>query len=105
MSRTKRRKNQFHEYDWVLKNWQYFALGGQYSRHEPKSRLAKKAIALFHSDKEVTMGGAAPRWYRKSFDHRRRTRNNRAMKNWLCKPEVDPLFEASHKHDANYSWW
>jgi hypothetical protein len=27
------------------------------------------------------------------------------MRKWLADPAVDPIFEASHRHDANYSWW
>jgi hypothetical protein len=26
------------------------------------------------------------------------------MRKWLADPAVDPIFEASHRHDANYSW-
>jgi len=105
MSRTVRRKNQKHEYSWVLKDWHLFIHGGPSVRHDQHSLLGKKAIALFHSDKEVTMGSSAPRWYRKVFDRRRRTRNDRMMRQWLVDREFDPVFEASHKHDANWSWW
>jgi hypothetical protein len=27
------------------------------------------------------------------------------MRKWLEDAEFDPVFEASHRHDANYSWW
>jgi hypothetical protein len=27
------------------------------------------------------------------------------MRKWLADPAFDPIFEASHRHDANYSWW
>jgi hypothetical protein len=27
------------------------------------------------------------------------------MRRWLEDAEFDPVFEASHRHDANYSWW
>jgi hypothetical protein len=104
MSRTFRRKNQQHEYVWVLKNWDVFFNGGPTIFHGPNSAAGRKAIAVFHSDAQVTMGRSAPRWYRRAFEHRRRTRNNRVMRLYL-KGLADPLFEARHRHDANWSWW
>lgn len=105
MSRTFRRKNQQHEYVWVLKDWARYQIGLPSIFHHPKSSPGKKAIAIFHSDKSVTMGDAAPRWYRKKYDHMRRTRNNRVMKSWLDGKDIDPLFEVSHRHEANGTWW
>jgi hypothetical protein len=105
MSRTFRRKNQQHEYVWVLRDWGLFLKGGpsiQYDRH---SLAGKKAVARFHSDAQATMGSSAPRWYRKVFDRRRRTRNNKMMGRWFKNLDFDPVFEASHRHDANWSWW
>lgn len=104
MSRTYRRKNQQHEYAWVLKDWKTFFSSGSTICHSPKSVADRKAIAIFHSDTQVTMGSSAPRWYRKAFEHRRRTRNNRVMRLWLM-GLADPIFEARHRHDANWSWW
>jgi hypothetical protein len=105
MSRTIRRKHQRHEYVWVLKDWELFFSRGSNVRHDQRSPAARKAIAIFHSDKEVTMGSSAPRWYRKIFDRRRRTRNNREMRKWLKNPGFDPVFECRHRHDANWAWW
>jgi hypothetical protein len=105
MSRTFRRKNQQHEYVWVLRDWDLFLKGGPSIRHDRRSIVGRKAIAIFHSDKEITMGSSAPRWYRKVFDRRRRNRNDRVMRQWLSDHSFDPVFEASHKHDANRSWW
>ena len=39
MSRTLRRKNQQHEYDWVLIDWNSSFPGVQYLRHDSKSVL------------------------------------------------------------------
>jgi hypothetical protein len=105
MSRTFRRKNQQREYVWVLRDWKLFWRIGIDIQHDPRSRAGRKAIAIFHSDKQVTMGDSAPRWYRKAFDHRRRTRNKREMKRWLDGKDIDPIFEARHRHEANWSWW
>ena len=104
MSHTLRRKNQQHDYDWVLIDWRSRIPGVQYPRHDSRSALGQKAIAHYHSDSQTTMGSTAPRWYRKVYDHRLRTRNNRQMRKWLEDLEFDPVFEACHRHDANYSW-
>ena len=105
MSRTLRRKNQQHDYVWVLIDWRSRIPGMQYPRYDSRSALGQKAIARYHSDRQVTMGRTAPRSYRKAYDHRLRTRNDRQMRKWLADPAFDPIFEASHRHDANYSWW
>jgi len=105
MSRTLRRKNQQHDYDWVLIDWRSRIPGVQYPRHDPRSALGQKAIARYHSESQVTMGITAPRSYRKAYDHRLPARNDRQMRKWLEDPEFDPVFEAYHRHDANYSWW
>ncbi len=105
MSRTFRRKNQKQEYSWVLRECKLFWQTGVDIRYEATSPQGRKAIAIFHSDKQVTMGSSAPRWYRKAYEHRRRTRNNRVMKQWLDGRDFDPLFEARHRHEANWSWW
>ena len=104
MSRTFRRKNQAHEYLWVLKDWDRFTYGGPNILHDHKSFAGRKAIAIFHSDAQATMSSSAPRWYRKAFDRQRRTKNNRQMRLWL-EGRVDPIFEVRHSHDANWSWW
>lgn len=105
MSRTFRRKNQQHEYRWVLRDWDLFHSSSRSIRHDPNSTAGRKAIAIFHSDVQCTMSGSAPRWYRKVFDRRRRTRNNRMMRKWFKNPEFDPVFEGNHRHDANWTWW
>lgn len=50
MSRTFRRKNQQHEYVWVLKDWDTFFKGERTVQYSPKSPAGRKAIAIFHSD-------------------------------------------------------
>jgi hypothetical protein len=105
MSRTFRRKRERHEYYWVLHDWEAKLPYGHWVQLDPKSRKGRKAIAHFHSDKMVTMGGSAPRWYRRVSDHRIRTRNDRMLRRWLSDPEFDPVFRARHNHDANWSWW
>ena len=105
MARTFRRKRERHEYYWVLHNWESRAPFGHWVPLDPQSKAGRKAIARFHSDKSVTMGGSAPRWYRKVSDHRIRTTNDRMLRRWLGDPEFDPVFRTWHNHDANWSWW
>ena len=103
MSRTYRRRRQYHEYYWVLFDWQLGAPVG--ALLDPRSREGRRAIARFHSDREATMGGAAPRWYRKVFDRRLRTFNDKQLRRWLADPGYDPVMQVWHRHCANWSWW
>jgi len=103
MSRTYRRRRQYHDYCWVLFDWQVGTPVG--ALLDPRSREGRRAIARFHSDNEVTMGGAAPRWYRKVFDRRLRTFNDKQLRRWLGDPDYDPLVQVRHRHAANWSWW
>ena len=105
MARTFRRKQERHEYHWVLRDWRSAVRHGAWEELDPDSKAGRKAIACFHSDKEVTMGGAAPRWYRKVSDRRIRTGNDRMLRRWEADPEFDPVFRDWHKHEANWSWW
>ena len=89
MARTFRRKRERHEYCWVLHDWESRVRCGHWVQLHPRSKAGRKAIAIFHSDKSVTMGGSAPRWYRKASDHRIRTANERMLRRWLVDPEFD----------------
>jgi hypothetical protein len=51
------------------------------------------------------MGGAAPRGYRKVFDRRLRTFNDKQLRRWLADPSYDPVMQVRHLHSANWSWW
>jgi hypothetical protein len=43
--------------------------------------------------------------YRKVFDRRLRTSNDKQLRRWFADPGYDPLTQASHLHSANWSWW
>ena len=103
MSRTYRRRGQDHEYYWVLLDFRPGA--PLHSRLDARSKEGRRAIARFHSDKEVTMGGAAPRWYRKTFDRRLRSFNDRQFRRWIADATYDPVMNVRHRHTANWSWW
>ena len=104
MSRTYRRRRHRYEYSWVLRDWiiDPFVAPVQI---DPRSRDGRRAIARFHSAKEVTMGGAAPRGYRKVFDRRQNTFNDNQLRRWLADPGYDPVMQVQHRHAANWSWW
>ena len=55
MSRTLRRKNQQHDYEWVLIDWESCIPGIRSPRHDPLSAIGLKVIARYHSDSQVTM--------------------------------------------------
>jgi hypothetical protein len=105
MSRTYRRRRQRYEYSRVLRDRKAAVPSGTTVLLDPRSTEGRRAIARFHSDKEVTIGGAAPRWYRKVFDRRRRTFNDKQLRRWLADPGYDPVIHVRHRHTANWSWW
>ncbi|HWQ38417.1 MAG TPA: hypothetical protein VNM24_07365 [Burkholderiales bacterium] len=105
MSRTYRRRGQRHDYDWVLREYRW--VDGVLVPYfiDPRSKEARRAIARFHSDAYCTLKSTAPRWYRSILDHRLRTVNARQLRRWLNDPGYDPVFEARHRHCANWAWW
>lgn len=105
MSRTFRRRGERHEYRWVLRDWILVGLRALPVEIDRYSRAGRRAIARFHSDAEETMRSAAPHWYRRQFDHRIRTKNDREYRRWLADPGYDPIMCARHRHSANWSWW
>ncbi|MDA8107593.1 MAG: hypothetical protein M0015_03060 [Betaproteobacteria bacterium] len=105
MSRTYRRRSERHEYRWVLRDLVFASDRLGEIRIDRNSSQGRRAIARFHSDAEFTMRCAAPRWYRRVFDHRLRTLNDRELRRWLCDPGYDPVQQVRHRHRANWSWW
>jgi hypothetical protein len=105
MSRTCRRRRHRYEYRWVLCDRENSPLFGAPLLLDRHSQAGRRAIARFHSDNEVTMRSTAPRWYRKVFDRRLRTFNDRQLRRWLADPDYDPVFEPNHRHSANWAWW
>ena len=104
MSRTYRRRGQRHEYRWVLFDWEPATPVG--SLLDPRSREGHRAIARFRSDsdREITVHSAAPHWYRKGFDRRLHTFNDKQLRRWLADPGCDPVMQVRHRHCANWSW-
>jgi len=83
MSRTFRRKRERHEYYWVLHDWESRLPYGHWVQLDPNRMQAVKQSPVFIPTRQVTMGGSAPRWYRKVSDHRIRTSNDRMLRRWL----------------------
>jgi len=105
MSRTYRRRGQRHEYRWVLRDWKWSNFVLVPVPIDARSKEGRCAIARFHSDAESTLRSAAPRWYRRIYDHRLRTLNCREFRHSLDDPGYDPVFQVRHRHSANWSWW
>jgi hypothetical protein len=105
MSRTYRRRRHRYEYSWALRDWKASVASGTTVMLDSRSREGRRAIARFHSEKEVTMGGAAPPWYRKVFDRRQSTFNDKQLRRWLADLGYDPVIQARHRHAASWSWW
>jgi len=105
MSRTYRRRGHYYEYCWVLRDWHFRGPFAAPILLDPGSPEGRRAVARFHSDAETTMRGTAPRWYRKVFDRRLRTLNDKQLRRWLADPNYEPIVQAWHRHSANWSWW
>jgi hypothetical protein len=105
MSRTYRRRGERHAYDWVLRDcrWVNGVLTPFFM--DARSKEGRRALARFHSDAYWSLRSPAPHWYRRIFDHRRRTLNTRQLRRWLDDPGYDPVFDVRHRHSANWSWW
>ena len=105
MSRTHRRRGERHEYRWVLRETVFDGIRFTHIPLDRHSREGRRAIARFHSDAEFTIRSGAPHWYRREFDHRLRTMNDRELHRWLADPGYDPVMQIRHLHQANWSWW
>ena len=105
MSPTYRRRGERHDYDWVLRDSRWVNGTLVTFRIDARSKAGRRAIARFHSEAYWTLRSTAPRWYRRIFDHRMRTLNTRQLRQRLDDPSYDPVFEARHRHSANWSWW
>lgn len=105
MSRTYRRRGQRHDYDWVLRDYRWINGALVTFWIDGRSKGGRRAIARFHSDAYRMLRSAAPRWYRRIFDHRLRTLDARQLRRWLDNPGYDPVFQVRHRHSANWGWW
>jgi len=107
MSRTYRRLPQRYEYRWVLRDWEAAVPPGTAVLFDSNSPEGRRAIARFHSDsdRKITVHSAAPHWYRKVFDRRLHTFNDKQLRRWLADPGYDPVMQVRHRHCANWSWW
>ena len=66
-------------------------------------RFMRRAIARLHSYGFWTLRSTAPRWYRRIFDHRLRTKQVRELRRWLDDQEYDLAFRVRQRHGANWS--
>jgi hypothetical protein len=105
MSRTFRRRGARHEYRWVLRGFVFESDYFREIRIDRNSTKGCRAIARFHSDAQVTMSSGPPHWYRRMFDNRLRSMNDRELRRWLADPAYDPVQQVRHRHQASWSWW
>jgi hypothetical protein len=102
MSRTYRRKNE--EWDnWEL--YDYTFIGGIFTKvaYEVGSIAYKKGVALYHSDKFMTMG-QVPKWYKVYFCRKPfRRKEKEAVYKAVKYSEEDIVFPKPVK-DALYYW-
>lgn len=104
MSRAIRRRGRTDEYSWVLRDWDCYPLQSVkfLDRH---STAGRRAIALFHSDKQATRNSSEPRWFRKHFNRKLRAFDDREVHRWFGNPDYEPIPRVRHRHSASWSWW
>ena len=109
MSRTYRRKNQNHDYRWVLRD--YVRLAEPQTRfmlvaiHIPASSPeGRKRLAKYHSD-HASIYGEAPRHVRKLFNHRQRMGHRLEIAHWLKNSEHAVQCDPRTRHSATWAWW
>ena len=105
MSRTYRRRGEWHEYRWVLREWIVESGHIEAVMLDRRSREGRGAIARFHSDAQVTMLGSAPRWFRRIFKRRQRNANTRQLLRWFADPGYGPVMNVRHRGSAKWAWW
>ncbi|OGA49025.1 MAG: hypothetical protein A3F74_27985 [Betaproteobacteria bacterium RIFCSPLOWO2_12_FULL_62_58] len=89
----------------MLRDWKNLPLLGAPLLLDRHLADGRRAIARFHSDSEITLRSTAPCWYRKVYDRQLCTFNDKQLRLWLADAGYDPVFEANHRHRANWSWW
>jgi hypothetical protein len=109
MSRTYRRKNQYHDYRWVLLDYarpvesqaQCMFLEIHIAAN---SAVGRKRLAKYHSDHAFVFG-QAPRQFRKVFKRRQRKEHRLNIFRWLKNPEYAVQCDLRTRHSATWAWW
>lgn len=109
MSRTYRRKNQTHDYRWVLRD--YARPAGAHSRFmivavdiPASSPQGRKHLAKYHSD-HASVYGQAPRLFRKLFKRKQRMGHRLEIARWLKDSEYPAQCDPRTRHSATWAWW
>lgn len=105
MSRTYRRRGQYHEYHWVPYDWSDATPWWAHALLDPRSKEGRRAIARFHSDAEITMRSGVPHWFCRIFKRRQRNANIRELLRWTADPGYDPVIQVRHRNSAKWAWW
>lgn len=105
MSRTYRRRGERHEYRWVLREWVFESGYLRPVAIDRRSREGRRRIAQFHSDRDISMKGGVPRWFRRVFKRRQRTFNALELRRWLADSGYDLVMNVRHRSSAKRAWW
>jgi hypothetical protein len=109
MSRTYRRKNQRHDYRWVLLDYaRPIESQARFKlieiRYAANSTAGRKRIAEYHSDHAFVLG-QAPWHFRKSFKRSQRMEHQREIGRWVKNPEHPVQCDPRTRHSATWAWW
>lgn len=92
MSRTYRRKNEKHEYRWVLRNWDVWPWCSNYTKYDAHSKEGIKALAEFHADWYRSFREPGPAWFRNMFTERPQRREaKRQIKKFMLDKEYEVI--------------
>ncbi|MHB8623649.1 MAG: hypothetical protein ACYC9J_12975 [Sulfuricaulis sp.] len=103
MARTYRRRRCWHEYIWVLVDWQWDRNVLGRTQIDRRSVIGRRLLARYHSD--AYTGCGAPHWYCRLDSRRIKHRDKRILRHWLSNPDFEPVFQNKHYHNARWSWW
>lgn len=108
MAHTYRRKNVDKDYYWIF--WD-FRRDLHWSTFNPKnhvnlkSKEAQKALAIYHSDAQRTMGESAPRSYCKIRWHRMRQAAKQQLHKFAKDDEFEVQIDPNHHYSAAWDYW
>lgn len=109
MSRTYRRKNQIHDYRWVLRDYarpvepqtHFILVAVDIPASSPEGR---KRLADYHSDHAFVFG-QAPLHFRKLFKRSQRMEHRLEIARWLKDSKYPVQCDPRTRHSATWAWW
>ncbi len=105
MSRTRRRRAATFGLYWVLRDYRWVNGSLQPIQVDPHSAKGRKDLARYHSDAGFGdySHASAPRWYRRSLNHRDDRREEQELHRWRRNPQHEVVLPRRGR-DASWYW-